>query len=83
MNQPFHFKVNENGVPNISSGDDIDAVESAFQAWTDIPTSSIEFISDGTTSAQNASAIDGVNLVTFRDEQFPFTQEYWPLLPKL
>ncbi len=72
MNQPFHFSVNENGVPNISSGDDISAVENAFQTWTNIPTASIEFISDGTTSTQNASAIHGMNLVTFRDEQFPF-----------
>ena len=72
LNRPFYFSINENGVPNISDDSDIDAVESAFQTWTDVSTADIDFISSGTTSVNKASATDGINLVTFRDEEYLF-----------
>jgi YVTN family beta-propeller protein len=72
LNRPFYYSINQNGVPLISDESDINAVKNAFQTWTDVPTADIEFISEGTTSAQYASATDGVNLVTFQDDRFPF-----------
>jgi hypothetical protein len=48
-------------------------VQNAFQSWADIPTSEVDFIYDGTTPVEKASATDSINLVTFTDESFPFS----------
>ncbi len=68
---PFHYSINEDAVPNIVDGSDTAAIIAAFNSWMDIPTSDLEFELDGLTSVTNASATDGLNLVTFRDEKFP------------
>jgi YVTN family beta-propeller protein len=72
VNQPFYYKVNETGHPNIFDGSDTAAISSAFKTWTDVETADIEFINAGTTPDKYASAIDGVNLVSFVDDQYPF-----------
>ena len=70
---PLHYTINQDGVPDISDGSDLDAVRSSFQTWTEIPTADISFDDSGTTTARYANASDGVNLVSFEDDQFPFS----------
>ena len=67
------FTINQDGVPNITDGSDLDAVRSSFQAWSEIPTGTISFTDGGTTPAKYSNASDGVNLVSFEDDQFPFS----------
>ena len=69
---PFRFLVNEEGIPRITDGSDITAVRESFNTWENIPTAKIDFEDGGTTAIRNASATDGMNLVSFTDEQFPF-----------
>ncbi len=69
---PFRFLVNEEGIPRITDGSDITAVRESFNTWENIPTAKIDFEDGGTTAMRNASATDGMNLVSFTDEQFPF-----------
>jgi uncharacterized protein (TIGR02145 family) len=69
-NWPMHFKYNKEGVVNITNGSDTNAVINSFQTWSVIPTAEIEFINDGPTDAKYANANDGINLVTFVDDQY-------------
>ncbi|HUX59615.1 MAG TPA: Ig-like domain-containing protein [Bacteroidales bacterium] len=71
-NWPFSFSTNIDGVPNITDGSDLVAVSNSLQTWSSIATADIRFVNAGTTSAKNASATDGINLVSFVDEEFPF-----------
>ena len=73
-NWPLHFVVNKDGVPNITDGSAIAAVDSAFQTWSYVPTANITFHYDGTTQARYANASDGINLISFKDDQFPFSK---------
>ena len=72
INKPFHYSINKDGIPKIYTEEDIEAIERAFQTWTDNSSAEIEFISDGTTDSCYASSGDGMNLVTFVDDRFPF-----------
>lgn len=69
---PMTFQINSLGVPTISGDSELNAIRNAFAAWENIPTSKIDFTDGGLTSARYASATDGINLVTFQDDQFPF-----------
>ncbi len=71
-NWPFHFRVNNEGIPRITNGSDITAVEQSFATWENVTTAKIDFVSDGTTTQKNASATDHLNLVSFVDNAFPF-----------
>jgi len=73
INRPFYYRINEDGLPTVFNGSDFDAIENAFESWNNVASADIEFIDAGTTEAQNASATDGINLVTFRDENFLFS----------
>jgi uncharacterized repeat protein (TIGR01451 family) len=66
---PFVF--NEDGLPGIEDGSDFADLEAAFSTWEDVPGASVAFRMMGTTPDRYA-ANDGVNLVTFRDDAFPF-----------
>ena len=69
---PFHFVVNEVGIPRITNGTDITAVRESFNTWEAIPTAIIDFVDDGTTPQKYGSATDGINLVSFIDDKYPF-----------
>jgi len=69
----LRYTLNADGVPNITDGSDLNAVRAAFATWAAIPTAAITFTDGGTTSAKYANANDGVNLVSFEDDQFPFS----------
>ncbi len=70
---PLRFTISQNGVPNITDGSDLDAVRASFQTWAAIPAADITFADNGTTSSRYANATDGINLVSFEDDQFPFS----------
>ncbi len=72
INRPFYYHINEDGLPTVFDDSDMDAIRNAFQAWNDVSDADFEFIDAGTTTAQNASATDSLNIVTFRDEEFLF-----------
>ena len=43
----------------------LEAIRTAMQTWTDVPTSSFEFVYAGTTSSSSHGENDGQNIVTF------------------
>ncbi len=70
---PLKYTLNKDGVPNISDGSDLNAVRASFQSWADISAATIQFEDAGTTTSKHANANDGVNLISFEDDQFPFS----------
>ena len=71
-NMPFHYVIHEDGDPMITNPSDLDAVRGAFASWDAITTADIDFVDDGTTPVRIAASGDGINLVTFSDDEFPF-----------
>jgi YVTN family beta-propeller protein len=73
-NWPFIYTLNADGVPNITDGSDLNAVRASFATWAAISTATIRFTEASTTTSNKyANANDGVNLVSFEDDQFPFS----------
>jgi len=70
MGWPIHYKYNETGASRITDNTDITAVINSFQTWSEIPTAAISFTNDGPTTSQYANANDGVNLISFVDDQY-------------
>ena len=70
---PFYFRTNVDGVLRITDGSDTAAVSSSFASWKNILTANIDFRNGGPTTTKYASASDGMNLITFTDDQFPFS----------
>ena len=79
----LHYSINKDGLPRVpeTSTLDIDAINAAFKTWTDVTTSKVEFISDGTTDLKYAG-IDSVNLVSFVDDQFDFGEGVLAIVAK-
>jgi YVTN family beta-propeller protein len=67
------YVINETAAPNISNGTDLTAVQNAFAAWTGQPNTDLNVVYGGTVTQANADALDGVNLVTFIDNGFSFS----------
>jgi len=72
-NIPFHYKINQESVRIIDNATICKQIQSAFGNWSGIGTSSMSFIYDGTTASKYASASDNINLVSFKDDKFPFS----------
>jgi hypothetical protein len=72
-NIPFHYKINQESVRIIDNATICKQIQSAFGNWSGIATSSMSFIYDGTTASKYASASDNINLVSFKDDKFPFS----------
>ncbi len=70
---PLTFRTNEAGVDRITDGSDIAAVASSFATWNAITTASIRFENNSTTPVNHARMSDGINLVTFTDDEFDLT----------
>ncbi len=69
----LHYVYNETGAEKITDGSDITAITNAFQTWTNIPTAGISFKNDGPVATKYANASDGINLVSFVDDQYDWT----------
>ena len=70
---PFVYRINANGAPGIANGSDFTAIQSAMNAWAAIAGTGFTVSYGGTTPQQAASALDGMNLVTFEDYQYQFS----------
>jgi uncharacterized protein (TIGR02145 family) len=68
----FHYEVNNTGVPNVDTSLLLTAVNNSFNTWSGVQTAKISFSFDGRTSSKYANASDGINLVSFTDDQYPF-----------
>jgi YVTN family beta-propeller protein len=68
----FAYVISQDGDPLITDGSDITAVRNGFRHWQDVTTTSLRFTGGTLTAQKTAVAGDGVNLVTFQDEEFPF-----------
>jgi len=79
---PMHFVINEEGLPYVTDGSDFLALQYSFNTWAEIPTSTVDFVYDGPTSQVKAVANDGINLITFMDEEFFATTEVLGLAAK-
>jgi len=74
---PLQYNINNEPVRSIDFESIKDAVTSAFNNWSEIETPPVTFDYVGGTegtSAQYASATDNVNLVSFKDDRFPFSK---------
>ena len=71
---PFTYYINADGVPGITNGSDFTAVQNGMNAWPAIPNVVFSVAYAGTSAQQVAAALDRVNLVTFRDSQWPTYQ---------
>ena len=67
------YVINETAAPNISNGSDITAIQNAIASWSAIPDTDLNVAYGGTVTQGNANAVDGVNLVTFIDNTFNFS----------
>jgi hypothetical protein len=65
---PIHFRLSQNGDPSITDGSDLQALRDAFAAWAAVPGANVQLVEDAVTSQTNASATDGINLLTFEDD---------------
>jgi YVTN family beta-propeller protein len=69
---PLHYRISALGDPRITDGSDFSTITNGFAAWAAVPGTNLQVVQDPPTSQTNASAYDGVNLVTFQDEySFP------------
>jgi len=69
---PVAYRINVLGLPSSTNGSEFNAIERAFDTWQNIPTSTIAFTYQGTTTIVNGGS-DGTNVISFRDQDYPFS----------
>ena len=79
---PLHYAISIHGDPRITDGSDFTAVHDGFAAWTAAPGTNLQVIQDLPPMQTNASAYDGVNLITFEDD-YSFPPNVVALAPTL
>jgi DNA-binding beta-propeller fold protein YncE len=67
------YVINATGSPDVGDGSEFTAVQAAMNAWPGIPGTELQVAYGGTVAQEVASAVDQVNLVTFVDDEFPFS----------
>ncbi|MFT4606111.1 MAG: sugar lactone lactonase YvrE, partial [Rhodothermales bacterium] len=67
---PMAYSVNLEGLPGVTDGSDFAAMQEAFDAWTAAPLSTVSFSGAVPTTPTAIAGNDGINLVTFVDDQF-------------
>jgi len=74
---PLHFNINNENVGAIGFTAIQSAIRGAFDNWSGLSTSTASFEYDGENSggtpSKYASATDNMNLVSFKDDRFPFS----------
>ena len=65
---PLRYQISAHGDPHIHDGSDLTAITNGFAAWAAVPGTSLQVVQEPSTTQTNASAYDGVNLVTFEDD---------------
>ena len=69
---PLGYYIHEDGAPGITDGSDFAAIQAGFDAWTNVAGADVTITYLGTTSNPVANALDGINTVTFFDDEFDF-----------
>ena len=67
------YVINATAAPNITNGSDITAIQNAIAAWPAIANTGLVVTYGGTTTQTNANGLDHVNMVTFLDNSFNFS----------
>ncbi|MEO5989851.1 MAG: Ig-like domain-containing protein, partial [Candidatus Eisenbacteria bacterium] len=80
---PVQFSVSAQGSPGITDGSDLDELTNAAAIWNNVALATPTLQSNGTTAQTNASATDGVNLITFEDQDFTFPPGVLAVTPTL
>jgi YVTN family beta-propeller protein len=68
----MEFTIHEAGDPTIDDGSDITAIESAFDTWNAVSECLVNFSYTTAETPSIADANDGINLITFSDNEFLF-----------
>jgi hypothetical protein len=69
---PVPFYLNSLGSQNTPNGSEFLAIRNSFDTWQKIPTAQISLSCQGFTDIRSAGS-DGVNVISFADEDFPFS----------
>jgi hypothetical protein len=67
------YVINATAAPNITNGSDITAIQSAFGTWTALANTDLVATYGGTVAQTNGDGLDHVNLVTFLDNSYNFS----------
>jgi len=66
------YQINETGVPGIGGGSDFAALQAAMDTWPAITGTDLVVAYGGTTTQEDAAALDQINLITFVDDVYGF-----------
>ena len=66
------YVIQQDGAPGITNGSDFTALQNGYSAWTSIPGTDMVSVYGGTTPLEDASGIDQIHLITFKDDQYQF-----------
>lgn len=69
---PFVYYIQEDGASGIGDASDFTAIQNGMEAWGAIPDVDFSVTYGGTIAQEDADAIDLVNMITFRDDEYPF-----------
>jgi len=72
VNMPFRYTMNSEGLSTVSLADYQNAIRSSFQTWDNVPTADIQMVEAESSDEKYANATDGLNLISFQDDRFPF-----------
>lgn len=67
------YVINTTAAPNINDGSDITAIQNAFASWSSVANTDLNVVYGGTVAQATANGLDQVNLVTFVDNVFNFS----------
>lgn len=80
---PVQFLYSAEGSPGITDGSDLVELANAAAIWNNVSFSEPTLLSGGPTAQTDASATDGINLITFQDPDFTFPPGVLAVTPTL
>ena len=69
---PLSYVIHSAGAPGIGDGSDTAAIDAAFAAWTSVANVNLSATNGGTSPQAIADGLDGMNLITFSDDEYDF-----------
>ena len=72
IHKPFRYHINNQALSQYSYEEIETAIISSFETWDAVATADFDFEFADDTDSTHASAIDGMNLLSFKDFRFPF-----------
>lgn len=79
--RPIPFAISQAADPTIVDASDLAAVRAGFLGWQVVPGADVPVLEEALTTQTDAAALDGVNLVTFQDADFPFQPNVLAVTP--